>query len=376
MSMLFSTSGRIQQIDELLLDVTRAIQLPPERREYAKRLYAKLSTWLERPGGRLRKFRVLVYAQGSQAIDTTNQPWGRSEFDLDSVVELGWFDGTPGELLRLLRDELDDNSEFAPRVTPLKRGWRLEFPGLFHIDLIPGRSDQATAPQAIEIPDRNLRDWSSSNPRGFAQWFEGRCEEVLRVPLLKAAAPFPEAEAAERKAVLKQGVQLGKRARDVVFKGAEGAPRSIVWTTLCGLLYEGQESRFATLCGVLDRILLEIDRAGDKPIEVRNPTNHAECFSECWDKKPAEYAAFVSWVRWFRARLVDLEHAEGLPEIAKILELLFGENVAGRAVSEFTKRMHVARETGSLRMGKGAVLTTVAGTGRAIPSHRFFGRRP
>lgn len=377
MSELFPTGGRIQQLDELLLEVTRAIQLPPERRDYAKRLYARLATWLERPGGRLSGFRVLVYAQGSQAIDTTNQPWGRAEFDLDSVVELGWFGGTPNELLTLLRDELLDSDEFAPRLRPLKRGWRLEFPGLFHIDLIPARADPDTAPSAIEVPDRKIRGWSPSNPKGFASWFEERCEESVRAHLMKAAEPLPEGEAVERKAVLKQGVQLGKRARDVAFGDVEGSPRSIVLTTLFGLFYQGQSSRFATLCAVLDVILFEVDRAGDKPIEVRNPTNPAELFSESWARAPEEYTSFVRWVRWLRARLADLERAEGLPAIAKILEALFGEKVSRRAVGEFAKRMHSARENGSLRMGRGAVLTTtIAAPSRAIPPHRFFGRRP
>lgn len=324
----------------------------------------------------MRRFGVLVYAQGSQAIDTTNQPWGRAEFDLDSVVELGWFGGTPAELLRLLRDDLLDNEEFAPRLKPLKRGWRLEFPGLFHIDLIPARGDEHTAPAAIEVPDRKIRDWSPSNPKGFAGWFEGRCEESLRALLEEAAEPLPEPVAAERKAVLKQDVQLGKRARDVVFQGTEASPRSIVLTTLFGLFYEGQASRFGALCGVLDRILVEVDRAGDKPIEVLNPTNPAERFSEHWDEVPEEYTAFVSWLRRFRARLADLERAQGLPEVAQILGELFGEKVSFRAVSEFTERMHAARERGTLRMGKGAVLATgIAKPSRAIPSHRFYGNR-
>lgn len=53
----------------------------------------------------LQPYGVQIYPQGSQALGTTNRPWGRDEFDLDSVVELPWYDGTPLELLGLYRLE-------------------------------------------------------------------------------------------------------------------------------------------------------------------------------------------------------------------------------------------------------------------------------
>ncbi len=98
---------------------------------------------------------VKIFPQGSQALDTTNKPWGRDEFDLDTVIEFTWFNGTPLELLNLLRDELLASDEFSARLIPLKRGWRLDYPGKFHIDLIPARTDHdhfSTHSSAILAP--------------------------------------------------------------------------------------------------------------------------------------------------------------------------------------------------------------------------------
>ena len=117
------------------LEVTAAIQLPEDRRQYADRCYRDLGLWLERPGGVLRPYGVEIYPQGSQALGTTNQPWGRDEFDLDSVVELPWYGGTPLELLGLLREELLASDDFSIRLKPLKRGWRLEYEG--EVNFVP-----------------------------------------------------------------------------------------------------------------------------------------------------------------------------------------------------------------------------------------------
>lgn len=186
----FPTGSKAAQIDLLLLEVTAGIQLPEDRCQYAERCYRDLGRWLERAGGMLQPYGVEIYPQGSQALGTTNRPWGRDEFDLDSVVELPWYGGTPLELLGLLREDLLASDDFSIRLKPLKRGWRLEYPGYFHIDLIPARSDRAGPPAAIDVPDRKVRAWSPSNPRGYAEWFDGRCNEAILRYEAKALTPI------------------------------------------------------------------------------------------------------------------------------------------------------------------------------------------
>lgn len=370
----FPTHSLESQLDLLLYEVAKALELPPDLRNLANSHYRALGRHIESPASVLAQYRPEIYPQGSFALDTTNPPWGRTEFDLDFVIELALYRGDPMTLLTLLRACVSENSEWAKRLELLKRGIRISYANQFHLDLIAGRPDLSgrQLPDSIEVPDRRLSDWTCSNPKGYRRWFEARCAQRLSL-LVKAQAPLPPNEPAEEKAVLKLVAQLTKRHRDVEFQGADNAPRSIVLTTLAGVLYQGEATLYQGLCTFLQRLIAAVERNGTKPLSVYNPTNSEECFSESWIAKPQEYVVFVHWLYEFRDRVVALATLRGLEAIRDSLADLFGQEISQKAVHAFTARMHEERASERLRMGKGAVLTT-GGSGVVIPKHKFYGR--
>ncbi len=371
----FLGTTRIEEIDFLLREVAKALQLSPQQRALAEIEYDNLNKWLNRTGGGLWVYEPLVYPQGSMSYGTTVRPRLRDEFDLDCVVELPYFNGTSSELFNLLHRDLSLCSAYKGHIEKLKRCVRIIIERLFYIDVLPGRHDVVRGGTCIEIPDRKLRDWCYGNPKGFRDWFEDCCQRAVNL-VLKARAyePLPEEESVELKAVLKQVVQLLKRQRDIAFDDEDLAPRSIVLTTLAGDVYQGEQSLFTALSSVLDAIQARIDAADGEPLELCNPTNEDECFSEALDADPARYYAFVDWIARLRSRVVRLSEL-ALPELGKELGSLFGETVANRAVTIFAKSMQAASESRSLRIGPAAQLTIIPSAGTVVPQHRFYGRR-
>lgn len=370
----FPTDSHEQQIDWMLIEVTRALQLPHDLRQVAEREYRVIGEWVSRPESGLWAYDPTIYAQGSMSYGTTVKPRTREEFDLDAVVELSWFNQNPLSLLRLLQEELSRHPDYSGRLELLKRCVRIRYDSRFHIDVLPGRQDEARGGSCIEVPDRKLRAWSPSNPMGFRDWFEKRAQIAI-VKMLEARGqePIPDDEAVELKAVLKQVVQLVKRHRDIVFEDDEGAPRSIVLTTLAGEGYGGQRGVLDTLLTVLDSIVDRARAANGAPFEVLNPMNPDECFSEAWKDARGDYHAFVRWIIDFRNDVAKLRGAK-LTDIERALSRLFGERVARRVISAFAESMRAAADRNNLRMTPTARLSTGA-TGLVIPDHRFHGAK-
>ena len=191
--------------------------------------------------------------------------------------------------------------------------------------------------------------------------------------LAKAAVePLPGNGSGEFKPTLKRAVQLLKRHRDVVFGEDDRAPRSIVLTTLAGHSYGGELLCMDALLGIARRVN---DAVSICPgiLEVRNPTNPNELFSETWDA--ASYTLFVAFMRNFQARLERLGQIRGMKAIAEALNELFGEEPTRRAIDAYSQRYAQARESGSLRVGgPAATLGVGAAVGRTVPRHTFYGR--
>src|SRR5438105_9210339 len=85
-------------LDFVLTDVARQLQLTKTQYEEADGPYQAVASWLEAPESIFSKLRPHLFPQGSMAILTTVRPWAREEFDLDFVLKIipvGW---TAGQL--------------------------------------------------------------------------------------------------------------------------------------------------------------------------------------------------------------------------------------------------------------------------------------
>jgi hypothetical protein len=361
-------------LDYLLAEIVIALQLTEEQIARMESAYRALAAWLEHPDSPLAVYRPLIYPQGSVAIGTTVRPRLRVEFDLDFVLEVAFFPGTPMELYELLLKRLEAHGTYAKMIEPKRRCIRVRYEGDFHADILGSRTaPRITVPGSIEVPDRKTPTvWKDSNPRGFAAWFTGRSRSAAEARFMAKTLPLPSNWEADAKTVLQRIVQLAKRQRDMVFGDQDSAPRSIVLTTLEATVYRGQLSVYEAMVDALDAIAALIEQARPGRIVVPNPMNQAEDFSEKWDENPGAYAAFTNWLLAFRERVHALRYIEGLEHLTQALAVLFGEGVSRQAMQRYQKALAAARAANQLRAVGPAIITGTP-AGRVIPPNRNYG---
>jgi hypothetical protein len=375
MSMVLTASAN-PLFDELLDDVCAALRLTDAQHQSAETKYKGVGEWLAQTGSGLALYRPEIYPQGSVALQTTVKPRTKDacdheEYDVDLVCQILAYHLDPMTVYWLVVTRLREHKDYAGRMELLKRCIRLNYAGQFHLDILPAIPDGRHGGTCVLVPDRKLKDWTESNPRGFAHWFRGRA--VHRLVEARKTEPLPANEPSARKAPLKRAVQLLKRHRDVVFNGDDDAPRSVVLTTLAGHHYAGEARATDALLGVLNGIIHEIE-ATSGPLVVRNPTNEAEIFSEAWAADPTAYRVFVDYIYALRDKVEALLHTTGMEKIAAAISELFGETIARKAVESYTQRQQALREDGKLRFSGSAGLTIASNGTAPIPRNTFFGK--
>ncbi len=351
----------------LLDGICRAIQLTATQQEDAKRKYEAVSKWLADPHSALQRFNPQVFPQGSVAIGTTTKPVGREDHDVDSVALLhGSFDAM--ELYELVHDRLREHADYRRILEPKKRCLRLNYAGDIHLDVLPAQPRRWITETGLLVPDRELQDWSPSDPKGFIAWFGHISRRPYREIRL-GVEPLPEPEDADAKSPLQRAVQLLKRRRDVFFNGNQDAARSIVLTTLAARSHGGERTEIEALTAALDSMASEIS-ASPGILVVLNPTLPDENFGDGWDAN--SYAQFERFVRSFRDEVSKLQRLSG-PDLTAELSRMFGERPATRAAEQWGEHLRRQREAKRLHVSS-IGLVTAAGRGtQPVPPHNFYG---
>jgi hypothetical protein len=100
-------------------------------------------------------------------------------------------------------------------------------------------------------------DWLSSNPRGFAAWFEQRAA-LGRSRLLaegQVRAAVEDVPPYEWKTTLQRSIQLLKRHRDVMFfRDPDLAPISMIITNLAAQAYGGERDLAEALQNIVEKM--------------------------------------------------------------------------------------------------------------------------
>lgn len=357
-------------LDDIVSQICLGLQISPTQVELARGHYEAVGEWLAGDGSPLADLDPRIYPQGSMALRTTVKPRQREEYDLDLVLEVPPSVANPMLLYQQVADRLEDNRIYKPKLQRMKRCLRLNYEHEFHLDILPARRDQARGSTCIEVPDTSLRAWKPSNPLGYVMWFERRCAFDALVKAEREQAPLPPPMPESQARVLRQMVQLMKRRRDNVFKSADRAPRSVVLTTLAATFSAGEESLTEALHQVLAAIATAVNRANPRAIEVRNPTNPEELFSESWTKDPEAYRAFTVFIRNFLQEVTALRAAEGLDVIGQLLDRMFGDQLGKKALEAYGQRFQAAKTARDIRFGAPGII--VGGKeGRPSPSHTF-----
>ena len=356
-------------LDELVVEVCRTLQITESQFKDAEGHYLAVGRWLRAPDSPLARLRPLIYPQGSMALLTTVKPRDHEEYDLDLVLRVEPISEDPMWLYGKVRDRLAAHTDYGAKLEPLRRCLRLNYAKQFHLDILPARPDELQGGTCIEVPDRKLEDWKESNPIGFRKWFEARTRGVV-TEAVRSQVPLPSEPILQLEAVLRRVVQLIKRRRDNTFAGSDDAPRSVVLTTLAGHAYEGQDSIILALRHVLHQIEQAIAAAAPGRIVVLNPSNPAERFCEAWND--VSYQAFGRFIREFRQGVDELLATRGFDAIGAKLDLLFGGELGAQAVRAYAERRREAMKAGQLRASPTTGLV-LEGTGIRSPRHTFHG---
>jgi Second Messenger Oligonucleotide or Dinucleotide Synthetase domain len=373
------TASANKEFDEILDLLAITLQLTATQFKDAEGKYHAVSDWLNADNSPVRIFSPSIYSQGSLRLDTTVKPISHTEFDLDLVCELIIRGGSPHQVYQLLWNRMHSNGRYRDILVAKPRCIRLNYAGQFHLDIVPAipAALQNATDTTILVPDRAQAQWISSNPKGFAIWFEAQTiryvQKHARLSANENVEPLRTPTPAYSKHPLKLAVQLFKRWRDIAFKGRmDLAPSSIVLTSLSGMLYDGEGHPSDALATILDRVCLWASR---EPIHFTNPANLNEWLTDCWDKKPESYDAFVEEVFDFRDTWHKLIAQGRYPAFADQLQDLFGSSPVIKAVEKFAESRGEARRNGSLYSNAvtGAITTYSTADALKVKPHTFHG---
>ncbi|WP_452230014.1 nucleotidyltransferase domain-containing protein [Lacinutrix sp. MEBiC02404] len=344
------------QREDILTRIAVSLELDETRKQRMESAYNAVYDILEKDEVFFSKVDFLVYPQGSKAIGTTVKPRGKEEFDLDITVEIRdpYYNYTSSEIYNHLIRVLSNNDTYKEKLVKKNRCARIDYVGDFHMDVLPG-CIVISGDSKIMVPDRELSSWTSSNPKGYANWFTQKAETISSSNLNKAFRTFSalnEAKAEQEelpnddvysKEPLKRAVQLTKRYRDIYFeKNPKHKTSSIVLTTIFGELYEGESSIYQTIDSVLNKIVkryadyqyLFESKGVYKRIKVLNPVNSDEDFTEKWDKEKEYYNQFIAFAKSYKEKWEKLKNGD-----FGVAEELFGSDRIKGILTEQLKEL-------------------------------------
>lgn len=336
----------MSKLTELL---TNKINITPEMEAKARQIYDEVSDLLKKT---LAAHDPDIFSQGSFMLKTIIRPVKGDEYDLDFVCRLNIAKDkiTQADLKKLVGDALKTKySTTSKQLEPKNRCWRINFPN-FHVDVLPAipETDLSAFSEIagtklmdgpIAIPDKELHQWKSSNPRGYAIWFreqEEREETKRRMVVENTKEPLPKQNVGV--SVLQNAIKVMKYHRDQNFKdNLENKPISIILTTLAAQYYDGEQDIVSALYGIINRIVIafpSIFEAGQIP----NPALPTENFADKWADKPERKKAFKEWVQSLHTLLQNyVLHKDNEIEIKRLLENSFrtdfGANVNSSGIN-------------------------------------------
>ncbi|WP_430404264.1 SMODS domain-containing nucleotidyltransferase [Fluviicola sp.] len=370
-------NNRATQLEDLLDKMAEEVQLDSSRYQRMVTSYESVKKWIENDQSFFGPFNYDVYPHGSVRILTTVKPFGKDEFDLDVAVHLASnVYHTPQRIFEELKRCIGEYAKaHGLKLKIKKRCVRLDYAGDYHMDILPGVQESDYDRNKIKVPDRELGDWVSSNPRGYADWFIAKANLVKESLLEKAlrAENLPVDDFKNKKP-LQRAVQLIKRYRDIYFQdNDEYKTSSIILTTIAGHFYQGEESIFDSIDNIVNNILAETSRPAGR-LKILNPVNSEEDFTDKWDNEPEYYLAFKQFATHLYDEWQKLKMKNGVIEESNTLKGLFGNDVLIKAHSKQTELLESYRNANQLRINKtNGILTTSAIESTKVKTNTFFG---
>lgn len=337
-----------------LLDIiVEHLDIPKSYYEKAAARHRSLGEWLHRKDSNVASFDPDVRPQGSFRYGTVIRPINAGdEYDLDNVClfkVLGKSTLTQEQLKQLYGDEVKAyakaNSMLAP-ATEHNRCWRLQYADevAFHLDTLPCVPENdmivariAAAGVPLELAKRSVAitdkrhpkyrevtpDWRSSNPRGFAAWFEQRAA-LGRQPAKgerQIRAAVEDVPPYEWKTTLQRSIQILKRHRDVMFREQPDlAPISMIITNLAAHAYRGEADLATAIESIVNGMPSYIRATCPR---IPNPADLAEDYADKWAQNPHLETNFWSWWTAVKSDLAALGKLLSTPNLQGHVEGVF-----------------------------------------------------
>lgn len=335
--MLLNTDT-FSMLDDILIRIGSKLQLDDTRRTLAEERYKSVAGFLK-DSEKFGSFDLDIYPHGSFRIGTSTKPILNDEYDLDFILEFESepYTNDPNKVLIDLHSTLNENGNYKGKLSFHKRSVRINYANEFHMDIVPGFAIYRDS-NMILVPDRKLLTWKDSNPKGYAEFFEGKY--IFEKSLLEKAfniEELPDQEDYTRLQPLQKGVQLIKRYRDIYFMERKieekYRTKSIILTTLAAHAYQGEYSESMLLSNILSFIENLIVSNHYYPFELSNPANEGEKFSEQWNNTDT-YKYFIDFIGDFKTKWDSVIETEGIHNLQPKLISLFGETLSKNAIRE------------------------------------------
>lgn len=330
------------QREELLARIAQELQLDKTRLERMESAYHSVAEVLKKDDDFFDQLEIEIYAQGSKRIGTTVKPINDEDFDLDTVLHIYdlYHNHSPDEVYNSLIRALEKDTYYKSIMERKARCVRLNYKSDFHMDILPACMPNGFDKEKIRISEKALKDWSSGNPKGFANWFMNIANSVDTSLLRMYSNALFEAKVETEplpdelyiKTPLQRAVQLIKRYRDIHFKNKDYRVSSIVITTVVAKLYNGEESIFDAIDNVTRKIkdsYIDSLKTGHR-FKVLNPVNPEEDFTDSWTQN--HYSSFYNFISDFHKKWQSLKNSFETSNTDYIE--LFGEGIYKKSLTE------------------------------------------
>ncbi|HEX2238874.1 MAG TPA: nucleotidyltransferase, partial [Gammaproteobacteria bacterium] len=355
--------ARKLQLASLLERVCQALDLTETQYKAATAHYEAVGNWLSEADEILLQ-NLSIYPHGSFSLGTPVKPLTREEYDVDLVCfnRLATPTMQPAALKKLIGDRLRQKAHYRDILEEKTRCWRLRYANEFHLDITPSILNPACINGGELVPDKQLKDWKKTNPKGYQVWFKEHAKLQSRLDLAKTEVAKARAEIealpepTRFKGILKRCIQLYKRHRDIWFSEGQNnelAPISIIITTLAAKSYAYCVRNFiyeTELDIVIDTLqhmpkFIKIQNFGDRDYYfIWNEAAQGENFAEKWNTDGRLAKAFFDWQQEAIRSLECLISLSGLDQVGEKLSNAFGSFAAGKAIRDLTDAISVARE--------------------------------
>jgi len=373
--------------NQFLENLSDRLDIPPSKYQQAVERYQAVGKWLNEGEYEGSDGLPSIYPQGSFRLGTVVRPLRdgkEADYDIDLVCRLAFAKRNiiPEKIKHMAGRRLKENGRYKPMLGKEgKRCWTLHYAEAdgvgFHMDILPAAYEKAKFIQALiqsGIPehlameaiaithkDHGEYDWLSSNPAGYAQWFDSVKQVALeriakrekQLILESTDTLYANVDAVPDQLVrtpLQRVIQILKRHRDARFAGhslEDCKPISMIITTLAARFYNNEVDLYSTLENVVRQLsaharllnsgyILEmaesdfryIQRNADGTWYIPNPVNPEENFADRWHEDNNRRAkAFFQWVAWVAQDLLDVLKASSMPEIGESMQKIFGEKI-------------------------------------------------